>query len=845
MRTLSILVFASLAFAQDKAFINARVVDGTGKTLERATILVHDGRVVSVGATATIPAGAERTDLTGKTVIPGIINAHGHVNSGDQLDLYARYGITTIFSLGGDREVDLRDRTRPAQQAASLSRARLFIAGPIPTSKTADEARKAVDAIAAAHTDIVKFRLDDNLGRTAKMPAEAYTAIIEEAHKKGMRVAVHVVTLADAKAVLRLGADIIAHSVRDESIDDEFIALMKKNRAYYIPTLMREVSTYVYGENPAFLNDPFLTRDGNQTEMAKARESAFQESMRNDKAGQWYKEHLPLAMRNLKKAFDGGVPVAMGTDTGPAYRFQGYFEHLELEQMVKSGLTPMQAIVSATATAARAVNIADQAGTLEPGKWADFLVLDANPLEDIANTRKLASVWIAGNKVPPARPGAALQPAQAALAIDALFSPWARPDTPGASVAVIRKGELIFAKGYGQATLEYPAPIGADTIFHVASVSKQFTAMCLVLLEQDGKLSLEDDIHRYLPELPAYGNPVTIRQLLTHTSGIRDQWQTLALAGWRLDDIITQQQILRVLFRQKELNFIPGTRHLYSNGGYSLAAEIVHRVSGKGFDTFADERIFKPLGMTHTHVHDDVTHVVPGRAYSYSLTNGVWFNAPLNYSNAGATSLFTTAPDLCKWLDNFRDSKVGGAKAIARLQEQAIIDGKPIDYALGVSVGKYRGLRTISHGGSDAGYRTFVVWFPDQQLGIAVLANLGNFNPANLANRVAEIYLESEMQPATPPPAPPARTPPASYEPADLTRYTGTYWSDELETQYTVTLRDGKLIARHMHHGDIALTPTAKDQFHGDAWFTPEVKFVEGGMILGGGRVAGIRFVRR
>jgi hypothetical protein len=175
---------------------------------------------------------------------------------------------------------------------------------------------------------------------------------------------------------------------------------MKKNGAIYIPTLMREVSTYVYGENPSFLSDPFLTRDGNHAEMAKARESAFQETMRNDKSGQWYKEHLPLAMRNLKRAFDAGIPVAMGTDTGPAYRFQGYFEHLELEQMVKSGLTPMQAIVSATSTASRAMNAADQIGTLEYRKWADFLVLDANPLDDIANTRKLASVWIAGNQVP-------------------------------------------------------------------------------------------------------------------------------------------------------------------------------------------------------------------------------------------------------------------------------------------------------------------------------------------------------------------------------------------------------------------------------------------------------------
>jgi imidazolonepropionase-like amidohydrolase len=212
-------------------------------------------------------------------------------------------------------------------------------------------------------------------------------------------VAVHIVTLADAKAVLRLGADVIAHSVRDEEVDGEFLALMKKNKAYYCPTLVREVSTFVYAEKPAFLTDPFLTRDGNRAEITQAQDPAFQEKMRTDRNGQWYKEHLPVAMRNLKKVYDSGIPVVMGTDTGPPYRFQGFFEHMELEYMAKAGLTPMQALVSATSTAARALNASDQVGTIEAGKWADFVVLAANPLDDIANTRKIESVWIAGNRV--------------------------------------------------------------------------------------------------------------------------------------------------------------------------------------------------------------------------------------------------------------------------------------------------------------------------------------------------------------------------------------------------------------------------------------------------------------
>ena len=301
--------------------------------------------------------------------------------------------------------------------------------------------------------------------------------------------------------------------------------------------------------------------------------------------------------------------------------------------------------------------------------------------------------------------------------------------------------------------------IAPDTVFHVASVSKQFTAMSIVLLEQAGKLSLEDDVHKYLAELPAYGHRITIRNLLQHTSGVRDQWQTLALAGWRLDDVITQKQILRMLFRQKELNFEPGARHLYSNAGYTLLAEIVGRVSGKPLPEFCDERIFRPLGMTHTHFHDDHRRIVHDRAYSYETARGGYQASPLNYANVGATSLFTTAPDLVKWLDNFREPKVGGRAGVARLQEQAILaDGTKIDYALGVSVGKYRGLRNISHGGADAGYRSYVMWFPDQQLGIAVLSNLASFNTGNIANRVATVYLESQLAPEPPKPTEVTRT---------------------------------------------------------------------------------------
>jgi CubicO group peptidase (beta-lactamase class C family) len=441
--------------------------------------------------------------------------------------------------------------------------------------------------------------------------------------------------------------------------------------------------------------------------------------------------------------------------------------------------------------------------------------------------------------------------------VDAIFQPWSKPGTPGAAVAVMQHGKLVYEKGYGLANLEYDIPVTPQTVFHVASVSKQFTAMALVLLEQDGKLSLEDDVHKYLPELPDYGHPITLRQLLQHCSGIRDQWQTLALAGWRLDDVITQKQILRLLFQQKELNFVPGTSHLYSNGGYTLAAEVVTRVSGTPFPAFCLERIFRPLGMTHTHFHDDHRRIVHDRAYSYESTLASYQASPLNYANAGATSLFTTASDLVRWLDNFREPKVGGRTAINRMQEQAVLaDGKKIDYALGLSMGRFRGLKTLSHGGGDAGYRSFVLWFPDQELGIAVVSGLASFDSGGTANKVAEVFLGLQMVPVAAKPTPPASSSEPSSrgttsEPGNLEEYQGTYWSDELETQYTVTLQRGKLTASHIRHGDIRLYPAGQDRFTTREWFMPEVHFLRdsankvSGLTFGGGRVTAIRFNRK
>jgi imidazolonepropionase-like amidohydrolase len=391
-----------------QAWVGARIIDGTGKpAIENATLVIRNGHIEAVGKRVKIPAGAERIDATGKTIIPGLINAHGHLNTETQLGVYLRDGITTVLSLGGDKEFALRES---CAKAAPGTVPRLYVAGPIQDSSaipgavvvtTPEQARKSVDDLIRNKPDIIKVRIDDFRGARQKMPPEVYGAVIDEAHKNGFRTAAHIVFLNDAKDVLRAGVDYIAHSVRDQEVDEEFIALMKKRHVSYSPTLTRELAVFTYSETPSFFSDPFFLKEADPAEIAQMQDPKRQGTMKTDPAAQWYKEHLPVAMRNLKILSDAGINIAMGTDSGGGPgRFQGYFEHLELEYETKAGLTPMQALVSATGGAAKAINITREIGTLEKGKLADFLVLTANPLDDIKNTRAIESVWVGGVRVP-------------------------------------------------------------------------------------------------------------------------------------------------------------------------------------------------------------------------------------------------------------------------------------------------------------------------------------------------------------------------------------------------------------------------------------------------------------
>lgn len=326
--------------------------------------------------------------------------------------------------------------------------------------------------------------------------------------------------------------------------------------------------------------------------------------------------------------------------------------------------------------------------------------------------------------------GAAQVPASAtsrAAEIDALFSPYAVPGSPGLAVGIAVGGKPVYSGGFGEANLDDRVPITADTVFHVASVSKQFTAFTIALLAEEGKIDVNADVHTYLPELPDFGARVTVLQMIQHTSGLKDQWALLMMAGHSWSDVLTQDEVLELIKRNPTLDFEPGTAYAYSNTNYTLLAEIVARVSGKTFRQFCEERIFQPLGMDHSLIYDDVTEVVPGRAQSYSRqSDGRWARSILSYDTWGATSLHTTIGDLLKWGGNFGKPVVGDAALIKRITTPGrLSDGRPIAYGYGIVRDVIAGREAYVHSGNDAAFYAYFAYFPKEDTTIVIASNTG------------------------------------------------------------------------------------------------------------------------
>ncbi len=328
--------------------------------------------------------------------------------------------------------------------------------------------------------------------------------------------------------------------------------------------------------------------------------------------------------------------------------------------------------------------------------------------------------------------------------VDELFAEWNRPDSPGAALAIVKDGSVAYERGYGSANLEYEIAIDPTSVFSAASVSKQFTAFAIAMLANEGKLSLDDDIRIHLPEVPDFGETITIRHLIYHTSGLRNHSDLFRLDGWGA--VRTNDDVLKMVKHQKELNFSPGDEYLYCNTGYTLLAEIVERIAELSFREYTEMNIFKPLGMTKTHFHDDRGMIVKNRAYSYDHTDGGFRKKYKNSTIVGNSSLFTTVDDLTKWVLNFDSGKVGSPAVIEQMHQQGVLNnGEMLDYAFGLRIGEYKGLKKVSHGGSGSGYRSYLIRFPEQRFAVIVLSNLASFDPGEVAKQIADIYLADHI----------------------------------------------------------------------------------------------------
>jgi len=455
---------------------------------------------------------------------------------------------------------------------------------------------------------------------------------------------------------------------------------------------------------------------------------------------------------------------------------------------------------------------------------------------------------------------------KATAAVDEVFADFTKAGSPGCAVAVYRNGRIIYTKGYGLANIEEDVPITAESVFDIGSTSKQFTAASILLLEKQGKLSVNDDVRKYLPELPDYGSKITILHLLNHTSGLRDYLTLMDLAGINTDSVTTDEDALQIIARQRVLNFAPGSDWLYSNTGYFLLSIIVKRVTGKSLREFAAENIFSPLGMTHTQYRDDHAALIPERAMAYDpkeRKDGYTLNVSY-FEQTGDGAVHTSVEDLLKWDENFYSGQVGGKDFLAELQEPGKLNSsKVLDYAKGLHIADYRGLHTVSHGGAWGGYRAELLRFPEQHFSVACLCNRGDANPTKRTVQVADIYLGSMMKPKEEKKAAEREVGEKKEIPLtaeQLRRYTGDYWSSELGVTYRMGIVDGKLRVVAMLDGGgfvhtNALPPdgfaaTGPDEFTLTKMgitihFEKDSNQVMSGFKLDAGRTLGMIFTRR
>jgi CubicO group peptidase (beta-lactamase class C family) len=440
--------------------------------------------------------------------------------------------------------------------------------------------------------------------------------------------------------------------------------------------------------------------------------------------------------------------------------------------------------------------------------------------------------------------------------VDAVFAAFDRAGSPGCALGVVRDGSIVYQRGYGYANLDYAIPNAPHMVFYVGSVSKQFTAASMVLLAADGLVGLDDDVRRYIPELPDYGRTITIRHLVHHTSGLRDIYTLMELAGIRLEDVFTDDEMLGLITRQRELNFPPGDDYLYSNSGYWLLGVIVRRVTGRSLREYADEKLFRPLGMNDTHFHDRPYHVMHNRVMSYVQDADDSFRMAYlaNFDKVGAGGLYTTIGDLARWDANFYQPAVGGGAFLRTMHTRGVLtSGDTLPYAFGIVLQQRRGLDIVRHSGVLMGFRADLARYPSERLTVITLCNLGSIEASDLGDRVADLYLGARPEPAAVRPAagaaPPAAARPPRPVPHDLLQQVaGRYRSDELDATWALDLADdGVLRVRRRTGGAQPLRPDGEDRFLGDGVVLTLQRDAAGAVVgfgVDAGRVRNIVFRR-
>jgi CubicO group peptidase (beta-lactamase class C family) len=439
--------------------------------------------------------------------------------------------------------------------------------------------------------------------------------------------------------------------------------------------------------------------------------------------------------------------------------------------------------------------------------------------------------------------------------VDSIFAPYNRRGAPGCAVGIVQRGVLAYSRGFGEAVILNHVKNTPTTSFYIASLSKQFTALSVLLLEQDRKLSLDDDIRRWVPEVPALGR-ITLRQLLEHTSGLRDYYGLLGINGWRANELLTEREFLDLISRQRALNFAPGTEFLYSNTGYALLGIVVRRASGRSLRDFAAQRIFGPLGMTNTQFRDDHTQPVSHEAIGYVPQDGGYAVSIPQLDVVGDGGVFSTVEDLARWDANFDTGIVGGRDGIKMMQQTATLpDGRSTGYALGLSVGTFGGYRVVSHSGAYGGYRSTYLRFPEEHLSVITLCNVSTMS-SQLAERVGSLFLSTGIGEGVDPfPSSLPRIVPATPDPLkgvqnpdEQVWMEGKYFSPELGMEITLRSQNSSLVVRRPGADDLVFTRLARDVFTNTDQMSLNVERdsfgTVSGFTLSTSRVRNLRFLK-